>query len=176
MADRGNLVLIGMPGSGKSTIGRLLADRLGRRFVDTDALVEASRKCSLQTIVDAEGPAGVLAAEETEARALDCRDTVIATGGSMVYSEPAMTALKRLGRILWLDVPLAALQQRVGSGADRGLAMRPDQDLSDLASERLPLYARHADLRIPAPAGASPEDITAVILAQLATTDDSDPG
>ena len=178
MADRDNLVLIGMPGSGKSTIGQCLADRLGKRFVDTDALVEASRGRSLQAIVDAEGPAGVLAAEETEAQALDCCNTVVATGGSMVYSEPAMTALRRLGHVLWLDVPLAALQERVGSGADRGLAMRPDQNLSDLASERLPLYARHADLRIPCAAGTSPEEITATIVDRLNTParDEGDDG
>ena len=175
MADRDNLVIIGMPGSGKSTIGRLLADRLDKGFVDTDALVEASRGCSLQAIVDTEGPAGVLAAEESEAQALDCRDTVVATGGSMVYSEPAMTALRRLGTVLWLDVPLTTLQRRVGSGAHRGLAMRPDQNLSDLASERLPLYALHADLRIPCPAGASPENIAAIITARLATADSKEP-
>ena len=96
----------------------------------------------------------------------------------MVYSEPAMTALRRLGTVLWLDVPLAALQERVGSGADRGLAMRPDQDLSDLAFERLPLYARHADLRIPCAAGASPEEITATIVDRLDTParDEGDDG
>ena len=145
-----NLILIGMPGSGKSTVGRELADRLEMAFIDTDSLVEARQGLPLQAIVDRDGPEGVLRAESLEASELGCRNTVIATGGSMVYSESAMRALTRLGPIIWLDVPLPLLKQRVGGGQDRGLAMRPDQDLSDLAEERLPLYQRHATVHIQA--------------------------
>ncbi|WP_290651614.1 shikimate kinase [Aquisalimonas sp.] len=161
-----NLVLIGMPGSGKSTVGRVLAQLLDMRFVDTDALVEHHLGLSLQAIVDRDGPQGVLRAEAEEAMALDCRGTVIATGGSMVYSEAAMDALTRLGPVIWLDVPLRTLQQRVGSGDKRGLAMRPDQNLSDLAVERLPLYQRHAALRIDC-ANRTPQQVASQIARQL---------
>ncbi|SEO91603.1 shikimate kinase [Aquisalimonas asiatica] len=164
--DTHNLILIGMPGSGKSTVGRVLANALDMAFVDTDALVEQRRGVSLQAIVDAEGPEGVLCAEADEALRLDCRDTVIATGGSMVYSETAMKALEQLGPIIWLDVPLETLKTRVGSGDQRGLAMRPDQGLADLATERLPLYQRHATLRIDCN-GLSPEEVSAAIVSRL---------
>lgn len=161
-----NLVLIGMPGSGKSTVGRELAKALNMAFVDTDTLVEQQRGATLQAIVDAEGPEGMLLAEAEEAVKLDCRNTVIATGGSMVYSETAMSALEQLGPVIWLDVPLDALKKRVGIGDQRGLAMRPDQNLSDLATERLPLYQRHATLRIECD-GLSPQGISAAILSRL---------
>lgn len=161
-----NLVLIGMPGSGKSTVGRVLANALDMAFIDTDALVEQRRGTTLQAIVDEEGPEGVLQAEAEEAFRLDCRNTVVATGGSMVYSETAMTALERLGPVIWLDVPLVILKQRVGRGDQRGLAMRPDQDLSDLASERLPLYQNHATLWIGCD-NLSPEEISTAIIKRL---------
>ncbi|MFV8834508.1 shikimate kinase [Aquisalimonas sp.] len=164
--DTHNLILIGMPGSGKSTVGRVLAHALDMAFVDTDALVEQRRGVTLQAIVDTEGPEGVLRAEAEEALKLDCRNTVIATGGSMVYSETAMCALERLGPVIWLDLPLETLKERVGSGDQRGLAMRPDQGLADLAAERLPLYERHATLRIDCD-GLSPQEISAAIVARL---------
>ncbi len=167
MTQGDNLVLIGMPGSGKSTVGRLLAERLGCDFVDTDSLVETARGQSLQAIVDQEGPEGVLLAEEEQACALDCHNAVIATGGSMVYSERAMTALRRQGTVVWLDVPLPTLQARVGAGSDRGLAMRPDQDLADLAEERLPLYARHADIHVRCEPDSSTDRVASDVIRQL---------
>lgn len=165
MADTGNIILIGMPGSGKSTVGQILAKELGWSFADTDALVEARQGRTLQAIVDTVGPGGVLEAESREARNLDCRNTVIATGGSMVYSEAAMRALHQLGTVIWLDVPLATLGERVGDGTNRGLAMRPGQDLGDLAAERLPLYRRYADIRIDC-SDRQPEQVVAAIVDQ----------
>ena len=148
MAPGESPVLIGMPGSGKSTVGRCLAQRTGRAFVDTDTLVEARFGCSLQALKDRAGAAGVRAAEAAEARALRCRDTVIATGGSMVYTPEAMEALRGLGRIVWLEVPLEQLEARVGTGETRGLARHPGQTLADLVAERTPLYQRYADIQV----------------------------
>jgi shikimate kinase len=146
---RGNLILIGMPGSGKSTVGKMVAERLGLRFVDTDRLIESAEGRSLQEIVDRDGYRALRRIEERLLVRLCFRDHVIATGGSVVYSHAAMTHLKTAGIAVLLDADLSTLRGRVRDYATRGLAKAPDQSLESLFEERAPLYQRYADLVIP---------------------------
>lgn len=143
-----SVVLIGMPGAGKSTVGVLLAKRLAMGFADTDILLQGSEGRSLQAIVDSQGYAELRRIEEQVLCGLQLRNCVIATGGSAVYSERAMTHLKTLGRVVYLRVSLAEILDRVTNIATRGLARRPGQSLEDLFHERALLYQRHADIQL----------------------------
>lgn len=143
-----SLVLIGMPASGKSTLASLLASTLGWQTVDTDDLIVQTSGCSLQDIVDAKG---YLALREVEERAIlmaDFAGKVVATGGSAVYSEPAMRHLRQYGPLVFLNVPLDELQRRLGNFAMRGIAAAPGTDLAALYQQRQPLYERWADITI----------------------------
>ena len=143
-----NIVLIGMPGSGKSTVGVILAKKTARAFVDTDLLIQAAEKRSLQDIVDTEGYEALRSIEAELLANLSVKNHVIATGGSAVYSEKAMDRLKKDGIIVFLDADLATLKTRVGDFSARGLAKRPEQSFADLFEERLALYQNHADITI----------------------------
>ncbi|MCH7643413.1 MAG: shikimate kinase [Myxococcales bacterium] len=143
-----NLALIGMPGAGKSTLGVLLAKRTARSFLDTDLLIQQAEDAPLQEIIDKRGVESFRRVEERIVLELDCSASVIATGGSVVYSEAAMEHLGRLGRRIYLDVPLAELDRRLGDLDKRGVIRGPGQDLEDLLAERCPLYERWADIRV----------------------------
>ena len=143
-----NVVLIGMPGSGKSTVGVLLAKRLSLGFLDTDLLIQQANGKSLQAIVDGEGHGALLRAEEAAVLGVKAVGCVIATGGSVVYSAAGMEHLKSLGVIVYLATDLATLETRVGDYTMRGIAKRPDQTLADLFAERAALYERYADVTV----------------------------
>ena len=143
-----NMVLIGMPGVGKSTLGVLAAKELAAPFVDTDLLIQAAHGKRLEEIIRERGLEGFRAAEEAAVCALNCAGTVIATGGSVVYSAKAMEHLRRRGRILWLDLSCALLERRLGDLDARGVVRAPGQTLQGLYDERKPLYARHAHARL----------------------------
>jgi shikimate kinase len=143
-----NLVLIGMPGSGKSTVGVILAKKTSRDFVDTDLLIQASQKRKLQDIVDNDGYTALRNIEQRVLLNLCVCNHVIATGGSAVYSDRAMAHLKSDGLLVFLDVDLAVLESRISDFSTRGLAKRPDQSLPELFDERFGLYTRHADITI----------------------------
>jgi shikimate kinase len=143
-----NLVLIGMPGSGKSTVGVILAKKTSRDFVDTDLLIQTSQGRNLQDIVDHDGYVALRHIEERVLLDLSVRNHVVATGGSAVYSDQAMAHLKSDGLAIFLDVDLATLESRIPDFSTRGLAKRPDQSLSELFKERFGLYARYADITI----------------------------
>jgi shikimate kinase len=147
-AGRRNLVLIGMPGAGKSTVGVLLAKRTARDFLDTDVLIQSREGRSLQAIVDAEGYLALRGVEERILAGLETAATVIATGGSAVYSEAAMDHLGAGGVRIFLNADLASLRERIRNFETRGLAKRADQSFEQLFEERLPLYRRHADLTV----------------------------
>jgi shikimate kinase len=143
-----NLALIGMPGAGKSTLGVLLAKRTARGFLDSDLLIQKAEGAPLQEIIEKRGVAFFRRVEERTVLGLDCSNSVIATGGSVVYSEAAMKYLGRLGGRIYLDVPLAELERRLGNLDKRGVIRDPGQDLEGLLAERRPLYERWADIRV----------------------------
>ena len=143
-----NIVLIGMPGSGKSTVGIVLAKLISCNFVDTDVLIQISQGRTLQDIVDTEGYMALREIEERILLKLDCFDHVIATGGSAVYSHAAMTHLKSNGVVVFLKVELPILKSRIHDFATRGLAKRPEQSIEDLFEERFVLYTKYADVTI----------------------------
>lgn len=160
-----NLVLIGMPGSGKSTVGVLLAKRTARDFVDTDVLIQSSQKRTLQDIVDTEGYLALRRIEERVLLDLRVQDHVIATGGSAAYSKRAMNHLKSAGVVVFLDVDAATLESRVGDFSTRGLAKRPEQSFAELYEERFPLYTRYADFTIQC-AGLTHEEVCKQIIVR----------
>lgn len=145
---RGNVVLIGMPGAGKSTIGVVLAKRLGLAFVDADLLIQSRSGRRLQTIIDGDGLASFRTIEEEVLCTLDVERTVVATGGSAIYSAVGMAALAASGRIVFLSVPLEILLMRIQDMDQRGLVIDPGESFADLYARRNPLYQRWADVTI----------------------------
>lgn len=143
-----NIVLIGMPGSGKTTIGALLAQELARPFVDTDLVLEAQEGKPLQQILDERGVTVFLALEESLLLSLNLAGHVVSTGGSAVYSPRAMRYLGQKGVVIFLDAPLSVLRNRILDMGNRGIVRAPGRTLDDLYAERKPLYERYADLRI----------------------------
>lgn len=164
--DPSNVILIGMPGSGKSTVGVILAKLTSCDFVDTDVLIQTSQNRSLQDIVDREGHMALRKVEEEVLLALHCRNHVVATGGSAAYSHAAMTHLRSDGVVVFLDVDLATLQSRVHDFDTRGLAKRPDQSFADLFDERFTLYMKYADVRVRC-ADLTHEEVCATIINEL---------
>jgi shikimate kinase len=148
MDARSNVVLVGMPGAGKSTVGVLLAKRLSRAFLDTDVVIQGREHATLQEIIDERGIGEFRRLEERYVTELECDSTVVATGGSVIYSDTAMRKLSAAGVIVYLDVPLAELERRLTNFSTRGLVRRPEQALHDLYDERLPLYRRWADVTV----------------------------
>lgn len=148
MNNKKNIILVGMPGSGKSTVGVILAKKLALDFLDTDILIQKRAKRTLQEIVDLEGHMVLRVLEEKALLSIDCRSHVIATGGSAVYSEPAMNYLKLCGIVVFLHADLDALQNRVWNYETRGIAKRPGQSLQDLYAERMVLYQQYADITV----------------------------
>lgn len=146
-----NIVLVGMPGSGKSTVGVILAKYLALDFVDTDILICRREGATLQEILDQRGLEPFLAAEEAAVCSRPYCDSVVATGGSVILSQPAMTHLARDSRIVFLDVPLEELSRRITNLESRGIAFAPGQTLADLYAQRTPLYRQWADITIQTP-------------------------
>jgi len=143
-----NIVLIGMPGAGKSTCGLLLAKATSRPFIDTDVWIQSLEGCGLQEIIDSRGIEAMRAVEERRVLELAVHGHVVATGGSVVYSEAAMVHLKAEAVSIFLEVGLDALHARLGDAAERGIVRRPEQSFADLYAERLPLYRRYADFTV----------------------------
>jgi shikimate kinase len=140
--------LIGMPGAGKSTIGVLLAKELGLSFTDSDLVIQVRHGASLQTLLDQFGHLQLRQYEEEVLLDLALTQTLLATGGSAVYSEAAMRRLRAAGPVVFIDVPLHILETRIDNEATRGIARQPGQTFADVYRERWPLYQRHADLSI----------------------------
>jgi shikimate kinase len=164
-----NIVLIGMPGVGKSTVGVLLAKALGRYFLDTDVFIQAIQGRTLQEIIDREGLATFCRIEEQYVLCLDLSHVVLATGGSVVYSEPAMQHLAAHGVIVHLDLPVEKIEERIGNLPARGVVIEKGQTIRSLYDQRQPLYRRYAQLTLDC-TGKSHEQIVAEIAAMLGET------
>ena len=148
MKTRDNVILIGMPGVGKSTVGVLLAKRLKLAFVDTDIYIQTREGKSLQELIQLHGTDGFCDLEGNYILSLSATASVIATGGSVVYVQSAMEHLQAGGQIVHLDLELIRLQKRLDDIDARGVVIGPDQQLGDLYAERQPLYAKYADITI----------------------------
>jgi shikimate kinase len=143
-----NVILIGMPSSGKSTLGVLLAKLLGYDFIDTDLLIQKAEGKHLQDIINEKGLAYFKAREAETLLALACDRTVIATGGSAVYGKEAMARLKEISRVLYLKIDYDSLVTRLGDYSHRGVVLRNGCTLRDLYDERTALYEQYADLTV----------------------------
>ena len=143
-----NITLIGMPGAGKSTIGVVLAKVLGYQFLDSDLLIQKQEKRRLSEIIEEEGYKGFKDVANRVNASIEAENTVIATGGSVVYCEEAMEHLKSIGTVVYLKLSLNALSKRLGNLKGRGVLLREGQNLTDLYEERTPLYEKYADIVI----------------------------
>ncbi len=166
-----NIILIGMAGVGKSTVGHALARICGKKFIDTDNLITEQVGMGLQEYLDLVGIETFQRLEEKTLLTITPQGLIMATGGSAVYSEAGMAHLQATGPLVLLEAPLATLEQRVHNQNTRGLINPGSGSFRDLYYARRPLYHKWAKLRIPADTG-SPEDIARVILGRL---DDTDP-
>lgn len=163
----GNVTLIGMPGSGKSTVGVLLAKFLGYGFLDVDLVIQQREGALLQDIIDRRGVTAFLDAEEQAVLGLDCDGHVIAPGGSAVCRERAAAHLRELGPVAYLRVDLEELQRRIQNLSTRGIAMEPGQTLADVMALRAPLYDKYADVVVDCPAGQSLAQTAQIVLNRL---------
>ena len=145
-----NIVLIGMPGVGKSTVGVILAKVLGYQFIDADLVIQKRENRLLHEIISEEGLDGFLKAEENANVyiAQNEEKSIVATGGSVVYCEKAMQELKKTGRVIYLELEYDQLKKRLGNLKGRGVVLKDGQDLSGLYEERIPLYEKYADLTV----------------------------
>ena len=144
-----NITLIGMPGAGKSTLGVVLAKRLGYRFVDTDLLLQEGMGMLLSDLIERRGIEGFIEEENKLLAGLRCSHHVIATGGSAVYSEQGMENLKKLGRVVFIDIDMTELPKRLHTDLfTRGVVIRSGSTLQDLYDERRPLYQKYADITV----------------------------
>lgn len=143
-----NLILIGMPGSGKSTAGVVLARTLNYAFVDSDIVIQQTMNKRLSQLLDEYGTEGFRQLENRINASLDVHHTVIATGGSVIYGPEAMAHLKKIGTVIYLDLSYPAIENRLGDLHARGVTMKPGQTLHDLYNERTPLYQQYADITI----------------------------
>jgi shikimate kinase len=165
-----NVVLIGMPGSGKSTVGVLLAKRLGLGFTDTDLLIQQQAGRTLQALVEGDGYKALRKIEEQVLLKLNVKKQVISTGGSAVYSALAMAHLQQDGVAVFLDISNAEVRRRIGDFSLRGISRHPEQSLDDLFEERFALYTGCADLTIHGD-GNHPEQVCDDIVAALVGSD-----
>lgn len=145
-----NIILIGMPGAGKSTLGVVLAKILNYSFIDADLLIQSQCDKTLQKIIDACGPDGFIEVENEVLCTLSADQSVIATGGSAVYSDEAMKHLSSIGTVVYLQASLKELEKRLGGLYERGVVMKDGigMSLNALYEERIPLYEKYAEVTI----------------------------
>ena len=163
---KSNIILIGMPGAGKSTIGVILAKRIGYHFIDTDLIIQAQQKSRLQDIIDTQGLVEFRKIEEQTLLNIDSQQTVIATGGSVIYCTLGLKKLAQTGDLVYLQVALNTLLERIADMGQRGLVMEKGQSFEQLYRQRTPLYQQAADLTIEC-AQLNAEQVAATIEAAL---------
>lgn len=143
-----NIILIGMPGCGKSTVGVVLAKTMGYRFLDSDLVIQEEEGMLLHEIIEERGLDGFAETENRINASINVKKTVIATGGSVIYGEDAMQHYKKIGVIVYIRLPYEEIRSRLGDLARRGVSIRPGQTLRELYDERAPLYEKYADIII----------------------------
>ncbi|WP_027421707.1 shikimate kinase [Lachnobacterium bovis] len=148
MKKGNNIILIGMPGAGKSTIGVILAKVKGYNFVDTDLVIQEKEGRLLHDIIASEGTDGFIKIEEEVNASIVCDKTVIAPGGSVIYGPKAMEHFKEIGTIVYLKISLKVLKKRLGDLERRGVVLKDGQTLTDLYNERVPLFEKYADITV----------------------------
>lgn len=148
MKTKKNITLIGMPAVGKSTVGSLLAQKLGFDFLDSDDLIQSKEQKTLSQIISANGLEQFLKIEESHVVNIQCKNHVIATGGSVVYRKKSMEHLSHNSTIVYLSVDLDTLLSRLGDVTSRGVAISPENTIEDLYKERTPLYDAYCDIKI----------------------------
>ncbi len=161
-----NIVLIGMPGVGKSTVGVVLAKHAGLRFVDSDLVIQEQTGLLLHEIITKEGDDGFRRVENRINASLQVKHSVVATGGSVIYGREAMNHLKKIGTVVYLKLSLEAIAERLGDLKERGVTLREGQTLQQLYDERVPLYERYADITVDCE-GKSIREIVAEISARI---------
>ena len=169
-----SLILIGMPGAGKSTIGILLAKSLAKDFVDTDLLIQLQQNKTLQDIVDNEGYLALREIEEQVLLNTHYGNHIIATGGSAVYSDKSMHHLRQFGQVVFLDVPLVELTVRIKDFDTRGLARKPNQSLAELYNERRSLYQQYANITVNCSGKNQDQILEEIIYAEAEAYTDKD--
>lgn len=145
---KNNITLIGMPGSGKSTVGVVLAKRLGRRFVDSDLVIQDRHDKLLHELITEYGVEGFWQIESDVNASLNLENSIIATGGSACYEPEGMQHLREISMVVYLKLPYEEVEKRLGDLNARGVTLQPGQTLRDLYDERTPLYEKYADLII----------------------------
>ena len=160
-----NIVLIGMPGSGKSTVGVLLAKMLGYDFIDSDLLIQKREGKRLFEILNDNGADYFLELEDRVNSGILCENTVIATGGSAVYGRAAMEHFKKIGKVVYISVPLCELEKRVNNFSTRGVVMKNGTTLKDVFEERAPLYEKYADIIVELGTGSLTDSAEEIIKA-----------
>lgn len=148
MSKKSNIVLIGMPGAGKSTLGIVLAKILNRSFIDADLVIQSQCDKTLQKIIDAMGPEAFIEIEGQVLSDMQAENTVIATGGSAVYSDAAMKHLAEIGTVVYLEISYESLVSRLNDLHERGVVLKGgiSMSLRELYDEREPLYRQYADI------------------------------
>jgi len=145
---KNNIILIGMPGAGKSTIGVVLAKKLGYEFIDSDIVIQNHYKKILQELINEHGTDGFEKIENDVNKNLNTQNSVIATGGSAIYGKEAMEHFDSIGTIVYLNLPYEEIEQRLGNLEERGVTIKKGQTLKDLYNERTPLYKKYSNLTI----------------------------
>lgn len=166
MENKKNIALIGMPAVGKSTVGVLLAKKIGFDFMDTDIVIQAKEQKTLAQIIACHGMERFLEIEKQHLMEIDCKSHVIATGGSVIYKDEAMDHLAKTCVKVYLSVELDILKTRLSDVITRGVAMAPGKSIDDLYAERTPLYAAWADLTIPC-SRMAPEQVASAVVQSL---------
>lgn len=161
-----NIVLIGMPGVGKSTVGVVLAKHVGMRFLDSDLVIQEQTGMLLHEIITKEGDDGFRQVENRINASLQVKHSVIATGGSVIYGKEAMRHLKEIGTVVYLKLSCPAIAERLGDLKERGVTLRKGQTLEQLYDERVPLYERYADVIVDCE-NKSIREVVAQIVARL---------
>ncbi|MBQ9701258.1 MAG: shikimate kinase [Lachnospiraceae bacterium] len=165
--NKRNIILIGMPGVGKSSVGVVLAKILGYKFVDSDLLIQEQEGKRLHEIIDEKGIDGFLSIENQVNASIECDKCIVATGGSAVYGSEAMEHLSKIGTVLYLKVGYESLKKRLGNLRGRGVVINEGKTLLDLYNERMPLYEKYADITVDEEGCTDVSDTISKILDEL---------